>query len=60
MKPQAEAMGYTIELVPHPKGTMIETEKRRADVLSLLNQMYLRAKKKGRPSTEKGTLKDAA
>jgi hypothetical protein len=60
MKRQVDNQSYTLELVPHPKGTMVEAEKRRADVLLLLKQMQLRAKKKGRPANEKGTLDHAA
>lgn len=60
MKQQAEATGYTIELVPRRESNIVETEKRRAEVINLLKQMFLRAKKRGRPRNDKGTLNHAA
>jgi hypothetical protein len=60
MKPQVEEINYTLELVPHPKTDNIEAEKRRSDVLELLKQMHLRAKKKGRPTIVEEELEDAA
>ena len=60
MKPQVEATGYTIELVPRRESNIVETETKRREVISLLKQMHLRANKKGRPSNEERAVDNAA